>query len=161
VEEWKVLHWTAVKRIFQYLKYMKNFALNYGGDDKDILNTELNIFCDADWANDTSDQKSISGYVVTMTGGAILWSSKKQQTVALSTAKAKYVSATHVAKQVLWHWSLFEELDLPLPTTSTIFTNNQAAISISHHPDDESLTSLAVYFRNWHMFREYMNNIPC
>jgi len=28
-------------------------------------------------------------------------------------------------------------------------------------PADESLTSLAVYFRNWHMFREYMNNIPC
>ena len=27
--------------------------------------------------------------------------------------------------------------------------------------DDESLTSLAVYFRNWHMFSEYMNNIPC
>jgi len=26
---------------------------------------------------------------------------------------------------------------------------------------DESLTSLAVYFRNWHMFCEYMNNIPC
>jgi len=26
---------------------------------------------------------------------------------------------------------------------------------------DESLTSLAVYFRNWHMFREDMNNIPC
>jgi len=25
---------------------------------------------------------------------------------------------------------------------------------------DESLTSLAVYFRNWHMFREDMNNIP-
>jgi len=27
--------------------------------------------------------------------------------------------------------------------------------------DDESLTSLAVYFRNWHMFREHMNNIAC
>jgi len=26
---------------------------------------------------------------------------------------------------------------------------------------DESLTSLAVYFHNWHMFREDMNNIPC
>jgi len=26
---------------------------------------------------------------------------------------------------------------------------------------DESLTNLAVYFRNWHMFREYMNNIAC
>jgi len=29
------------------------------------------------------------------------------------------------------------------------------------HHGDESLTSLAVYFRNWHMFREDMNNIPC
>src|SRR6266508_4358749 len=102
----KALHWTAVKRIFRYLKYTKHFALTYGGDnDEDILNTELNIFCDADWANDTSDRKSISGDVVTMAGGAVSWSSKKQQTVALSTAEAEYVSATHVAKQVLWHRS--------------------------------------------------------
>jgi len=28
-------------------------------------------------------------------------------------------------------------------------------------PSDESLIKLAVYFRNWHMFREYMNNIAC
>jgi len=28
-------------------------------------------------------------------------------------------------------------------------------------PADESLTSLAVYFCNWHMFCEYMNNITC
>ena len=26
---------------------------------------------------------------------------------------------------------------------------------------DESLIKLAMYFRNWHMFREYMNNIAC
>jgi len=26
---------------------------------------------------------------------------------------------------------------------------------------DESLTSLAVYFRNWHMFCEHVNNIAC
>jgi len=30
----------------------------------------------------------------------------------------------------------------------------------SEHAADESLTSLAMYFRNWHMFHEYMNNIP-
>ena len=51
----KPLHWTAVKCIFQYLKYMKNFTLTYRGDDEDILNTELNIFCNTDWANNTSD----------------------------------------------------------------------------------------------------------
>jgi len=33
----------------------------------------------------------------------VSWSSKKQATIALSTAEAKYIATTHVAKQVLWH----------------------------------------------------------
>ena len=60
---------------------------------------------------------------------------KKQQTIALSTAEAEYVSATHIAKQVLWYHSLFKELSFPIAAISTIFTDNQAAISISHHPE--------------------------
>ena len=91
------------------------------------------MYCDADWAS-SSDRKSISGYVFLLAGGAISWSSKKQATVALSTAEAKYVAATHAAKQILWHRSLFNELKIPQPETSTLFSDNQAAISISHHP---------------------------
>jgi hypothetical protein len=133
----KKAHWTAVKHVFRYLKYTCNYVLTYGGND-DILNTDLNIFCDADWATNTSDRKSINGYVITVAGGAVSWSSKKQATVALLTAEAEYVAATHVTKQILWQRSLFTELDFELPTTSTIFTDNQAAISISHHPEHHS-----------------------
>jgi hypothetical protein len=64
-------------------------------------------------------------------GGAVTWSSKKQTTVALSTAKAEYVAATHCAKQVIWHRSLLNEAGIPLPTNSTIFSDNQAAVSIT------------------------------
>jgi len=63
-----------------------------------------------------------------MAGGAVSWSSKKQQTVALSTAEAKYVATTHIAKQVIWHQSLFQELKFPIHSTSTIFTDNQAVM---------------------------------
>jgi hypothetical protein len=133
------MHWTAVKRIFRYLKYTRTNALTYGGDD-DLLSEDINIFCDADWASDATDRKSISGFVLTMAGGAISWSSKKQATVALSTAEAEYVATVHVAKQVLWQRSLFRELDFDIPTTSTIFTDNQAAISISHHPEFHART---------------------
>ena len=45
-----------------------------------------------------------------------------------------------------------------LKTTDTMEeTSTEAMVDTG----DESLTSLAVYFRNWHMFREDMNNIPC
>ena len=134
----KPTHWTAVKRIFRYLKGTRNFTLAYGGADE-LLNEEINIFCDADWAGG-SDRKSTSGYIITIAGGAVAWSSKKHASVALSTAEAEYIAATHAAKQVLWHRSLFQELEIELPTTSTIFSDNQAAIAIAHHPEFHART---------------------
>jgi hypothetical protein len=44
------------------------------------------------------------------------------------------MSATHAAKQVLWHCSLFQRLKIELPTTLTIFLDNQVAIAIAHYP---------------------------
>ena len=149
----KLVHWTALKRIFRYLKQTKNANLTYGGEEE-FKNTIINFFSDADWGNN-SDRKSISGYVTIIAGGAVAWSSKKQQTVALSTAEAEYIATTHVAKQVLWHRSLYSELEFNIPTTSTIFTDNQAAISISHHPEFHARTKHIDI--NYHFLRDLIS----
>ena len=127
------IHWTAIKCIFHYLKGTRTLGLTYGSNEE-LNNDEHNIYCDADWASDTG-RKSISRYVITLSGGTVVWSSKKQSTVALSTTKAEYVAATHCAKQVIWHRSLLNEVGIPSPSTSTIFSDNQATISIMHHPE--------------------------
>jgi hypothetical protein len=129
----KPAHWTAIKRIFRYLKGTRTLGITYSGSDE-INNKELNIYCNAHYASDP-DRKSISGYVLTLAGGAVTWSSKKQTTVALSAAEAEYVAATHCAKQVIWHRSLLNEAGIPLLMTSTIFWDNQAAVSITHHTE--------------------------
>ena len=131
-------HWTAAKRIFRYLKGTRTHALVYGGDDLEI-SEDLNIFCDADWAS-SYDRKSTSGYVLTIAGGAVAWSAKKQATVALSTPEAEYIAATHVAKQVIWHRALLTELGIQLPPTLTIFSDNQGACAISHNPEFHART---------------------
>ena len=107
-------------------------GLTYGGSDEDLNDDEPNIYCDADWASD-ADRKSVSGYVIMLVGGAVAWSSKKQSMVALSTAKAEYVAATHCAKQVIWHRSLLKEVRIPIPSTLTIFSDKQATVLIEHH----------------------------
>ena len=89
----------AIKRVFRYLKGTRDVGLRYEGKDKGM--EEMKIYCNADWASQ-ADRKSMSGYVITLARGAIAWSSKKQTAIALSTAEAEYVAATHVAKQVLW-----------------------------------------------------------
>src|ERR1700683_910636 len=95
------VHWTAVKRVYRYLKGTIDFVLTYGSRDQSWL-PELNQYVDAD--GDTNPQrKSISGYVFTIVRGGVAWSLKKQSMTALSTAEAEYVAATHATNQVLWH----------------------------------------------------------
>ena len=44
-------------------------------------------YSDADWAGDINDRKSMSGYVLQINGAPVMWRSKKQVCVALSTAE--------------------------------------------------------------------------
>lgn len=157
----KPKHWTAVKRVFRYLKGTKSHALTYGGNDPNLASEDLQIFCDADWA-DGEDRKSISGYVLIIAGGAVAWSSRKQSTVACSTPEAEYIATAHVAKQVLWHRTLLEELGFHVPSTSTIFSDNQGAIAISHNPEFHARTKhidIAYHFVRDHVQKGTLDTI--
>ena len=66
-------------------------------------------YLDTDFANNLNCL-SISGYTFLLSNGAIMWSSKKQNAVMLSTAEAKYMAMAHVTKEVIWLRNLFTEL---------------------------------------------------
>ena len=51
---------------------------------------QLHGYSDADWAGQTDDRRSTSGYVFFVAGGPVSWQSKTQKSVALSTAEAEY-----------------------------------------------------------------------
>jgi hypothetical protein len=97
----------------------------------------LEAFSDADWASQ-EHRHSISGYVFTIGGGAVSWSSKKQAIVALSTTEAEYIAATHAAKEALWIRMFLAEIARPLDKPTTIHLDNVSAISITkndeYHP---------------------------
>ena len=54
--------------------------------------SDLNGFTDSNYAGDMEDSNSTSGYVFMMSGGAIVWSSRKQPIVILSTTEAEFVA---------------------------------------------------------------------
>jgi len=121
---WK--HWEAVRKIFQYLKGTKDWKLVYGGEKR-----ELTGYVDADGASQ-EHRRAISGYVFMIDGGAVSWSSKKQELVTLSTAEAEYVAATHAAKEALWLRSLIGEVFSPLESSTTLFGDNKSAIALAN-----------------------------
>jgi hypothetical protein len=146
------IHHTAVKRVFRYLIKTMDNGLTYEMRDQERP-TEITYFTDSDWASN-AHRKSISGYVFTLGGGAVAWSSKKQSTTALSSAEAEYVASTHATKQLLWQRSLMIELHLPQPDPQVLQGDNQASISIAHNPEFHSRTKhidIALHFLRDHV----------
>jgi hypothetical protein len=135
-------HWTAVKRIFRYLKGTRDLRLTFGGllPGTNIANT-FGAYSDADFASNPDDRKSVSGYVYMLGGGAIAWHSKKQATTATSTTKAEYSALAAAAREAIWLSNLFnglEVIDFENPTL--IYSDNQAAIIIARDPQHHSRT---------------------
>jgi hypothetical protein len=95
-------HWTAVKRVFRYLRGTTNYGLCYQvrpGLDRVV---DIHGFVDADWDGYLDRRISTSGYVFNLFGGEISWMSKRQAIVALSTTKVEYMAATHASKEAVW-----------------------------------------------------------
>ena len=123
-------HWTAIKRVMRYLKGTINFGILYTKQEtKDFV-----AYSDADWAGDLDDRKSTSGYLFKISGGAVSWRSKKQSSVALSTAEAEYIALASTAQEAVWLRQLTTELGNGSAEVTTIFEDNQAAISMSKNP---------------------------
>jgi hypothetical protein len=61
----------------------------------------------------------------------IVWSSKKQATVALSTEKAEYVATSECTREVVYLRQLLSELDYSQCILTCIYENNQTCISFT------------------------------
>ena len=59
-------------------------------------------FTDSDRAGNPDDRKSTTSYVFSLGSGPITWACKKQQALALSSAKAEYRATVNASQEALW-----------------------------------------------------------
>lgn len=116
------LHMDAAERVLRYLAGTRGLGLvrlfgsrNDGfSDSRGHTRLEIDVcaYADADWANDKSDRRSITGWVAKINGDPISWAAKKQRTVALSTCEAELYAEAEAIREVLWLRGLVKELGL-------------------------------------------------
>jgi hypothetical protein len=85
-------HWKATKRILRYLKHTQNVGLWYPNGVK----FELVGYSDSDYMGCKVERKSTSSTCQLLGRSLVSWSSKKQNSVALSITKVEYISAVVV-----------------------------------------------------------------
>ena len=140
-------HWTAVKRIFRYLKGTVGLGISYLNNDSGFAG-----YADADWAGDRSDRKSTSGYCFLFNSGLISWRSVKQSCVALSSTEAEYVALSGCVQEALFLDQLLVDLKFDFDGPILVFEDNQSALCLAenskNHPRTKHIQIKYHFVRN-------------
>jgi Reverse transcriptase (RNA-dependent DNA polymerase)/GAG-pre-integrase domain len=142
----RVEHTKAVKLIGRYL---------LGTADKGLICTpdesSFNCYCDADFCGlwdpgtaemDPSTARSRSGYVVKYANCPVIWASKLQTEIALSSTESEYVSLSQSLREVIPLMRLVQELadaGFSMSTTTPkvhcrVFEDNSGALAMAQSP---------------------------
>jgi hypothetical protein len=123
-------HYGAAKRVLRYIAGTADHGLWYE-KNKDVV---LRGYCDSDWASCLDDRKSTSGYAFSLGSGVISWGSKKQNSIALSSTEAEYISATGATCQAIWLRRILEDLGMKQEAATVIWCDSKSAIHLSKNP---------------------------
>ena len=142
----KKSHAQAVKRIIRYLIKTKDKGICFVPN----LNEGLDMWVDADYAGmwghedeqDPVSVKSRTGFVLTLFGCPIIWSSKLQSEISLSSTAAEYVAFSMGMRELLPMRTLLQEISDKLNLTlvkqslvkSTVFEDNQGCLCLVNVP---------------------------
>ena len=162
----KIPHYNAIKRIGRYLIATQDKGIIFKPDNN---LTEVICYVDADFAgnydkeysDDPCSVKSRSGCIILYANCPLIWYSRLQTEIALSTTEAEYIALSQGTREVLPIRSLLLELNeiLELPKSNmvikcTVFEDNQSAKELAICPKNRPRTKhIAV---KYHHFREHV-----
>lgn len=119
-------HWKAISRVLGYLKRTINYCLSY-----DKFPVVLDGYTDASWITSINDNKSTSGWVFTLGGEVVSWTSKKQTCITHSTTESEFIALAGAGKEAEWLRNLLMDIKLwpqPMPVVS-LHCDSQATMS--------------------------------
>lgn len=131
---WDSEHFNAAMRILRYLYATRERCLHIRHD----VVFDLYAYSDANWSDPretsklTDDKyKAQYGFVVSIAGCLLSWTSRRQQSRAQSSMESEFYAACEATKEVVWWRALMKELGLEQEKPTVIYEDNKACISYS------------------------------
>ena len=160
-----------IKNVLRFVAWTVDVGLLYPRSVK-MKPLSLVAAVDADWGGCKETRKSTSGWIIAINGSPIVWRTRKQSMISLSSAESEYVALCDCAKNVLWmrkfYWEMCNKEPWPVkgvklgPTTVQIdstagkaFAENKQVTARNKHIDLKyRFVNLAITSK--HMVLEYV-----
>ena len=160
-------HEQALKRIARYLKATRDKGMIL----RPTEDLTLDLYADADFAglwnakdaNDPTCVRSRTGYLVTLGGTPLLWSSKLQTEIALSTCEAEYIALSTAMRELIPLRRLVKEVAeslkidrSELTKVSTVWEDNNAALILAKAEYPNMMPRSKHIAVKYHWFRSHL-----
>ena len=126
--------------------------LVYSGGDLNPIE-----YTDFDFQLDKDSRKSTFGSIFTLSGGAVVWRSIKQYSIADSTMEAEYIAACKAAKESVWLKKFYTDLEVVpnMEKPLVLYCGNSGAVANSKEPRSHKRGKHIE--RKYHLIREIVH----
>ena len=120
-------HWQAAKRVLRYLRGTCDMSIRYKATDGPL---RRKAYSDSDQNGDDDSLRSTSGVILTLNDSPVVWSSRVQSKVSLSTCESEHRAMTLAIKDVIWTRGMLAELGHEQDGPTPLFCDNQGALKL-------------------------------
>ena len=166
----KHTHEQAVKRILRYLLHLKR-SNKIGMKFSPILSKSMEVYVDASfagdwntaWSDEPTSVMSRTGYIIFYSNCPIVWCSKLQTEIALSTTESEYIALSQSLRDAIPLIGFLKEIQLVIPNSKetptihcSIFEDNKGCIDLVNTPRMRPRTKHIAL--KYHHFRSHVKN---
>ena len=94
---------------------------------------QITCYLDSKYANDPETRRSVSGYIVYIHRVHVVWKSKAQQSVTLSSIEAEWFALSEAVKEVRFLQQLCKSMQIQTQLSVIVRVDNAAAIYMSQN----------------------------
>jgi hypothetical protein len=146
-----------LKRVIKFVLDTKTMGLKMNPKiTTDISEWDIVVYTDSDWAGDKETRISVTGFIIFMLGVPILWKSRGQRSVALSSSEAEYFALSESAKDLKFVAQILITMGIPVRLPIIVRVDNVGAIFMSENVSASSRTK-HIDIR-YHFVREFVED---
>ena len=86
------------------------------------------MYSDSDWGSTTA---STTGYIAMLCGAAIVWASRRQHSISMSSTEAEIIAASDAALEAVYLRALLAELGCRQAKPTVLHVDNKGAVELS------------------------------
>lgn len=127
-------HLQLLHHLWRYISGTKALGLRCGGKMNPTSDLHLRAYGDASFASDLITRASVGGHVVMINDCPVVWKSKKQVLVTLSSTEAEFINLTPTALSLLWVANIMKDAGHHRQNPLLLFTDSANARAVALNP---------------------------